>query len=117
KKDYETKNILIATGSSPAVPPIKGIDSSKVLDSTAILELNKIPESIAIVGAGAIGLEFAYFFNKMGTEVKIIEMLPHIAYQIDTEISSYLLKSLENEGIDFALASKVTKIDKNDEIY
>jgi len=113
KKDYETKNILIATGSSPAVPPIKGIDSSKVLDSTAILELNKIPESIAIVGAGAIGLEFAYFFNKMGTEVKIIEMLPHIAYQIDTEISSYLLKSLENEGIDFALASKVTKIDKN----
>jgi len=112
-KSYKTKNILIATGSRPAVPPIEGIDHSKVLDSTAILELNKIPKSLAIIGAGAIGLEFAYFFNKMGTEVKIIEMLPNIAYQMDTNISSHLLKSLENDGIDFALNSKVTKIDKN----
>src|SRR3972149_1236552 len=110
-KSYKAKNILLATGSKPVVPPIEGINSSNVLDSTTILELDKIPKSMAIIGAGAIGLEFAYFFNKMGTEVKIIEILPNIAYQMDTEITSYLRKSLENECIDFSLGSEVTRID------
>ena len=111
-KSYKAKNILIATGSRPAVPPIKGIDSSNVLDSTAILELGRIPKSLAVIGAGAIGLELACFFNEMGTNVKVIEMLPHIAYQMDTEITSYLLKSLEKKGIDFALTSRVNTIGK-----
>ena len=117
EKSYETKNILIATGSRPAVPPIEGIDSPHVLDSTAILELDRIPKSLTVIGAGAIGLEFACFFNEMGTEVKVIEMLPHIAYQMDTEIASYLLKSFEKKGIDFALSSIVTSIDKEGIAY
>lgn len=117
EKSYEAKNILIATGSRPAVPPIEGIDSPQVLDSTAILELDKIPKSLAVIGAGAIGLEFACFFNEMGTEVKVIEMLPHIAYQMDTDISSYLLKSLEKKGIDFTLSSRVSKIGKKEISY
>ena len=116
-KNYEAKNILVATGSRPAVPPIEGIDSPHVLDATAILELDRIPKSLTIIGAGAIGLEFAYFFNEMGTEVKVIEMLPYIAYQMDTEIASYLLKSLEKKGIDFALSSIVTSIDKEGIAY
>lgn len=110
-KDYETKNILIATGSRPAIPPIEGIDCTEVLNSTDILNLDKIPESLVIIGAGAIGLEFAYFFNEMGTEVKVIEMLPDVAWQMDSEISSHLLKILKSRGIDFYLGSKVTKID------
>jgi len=114
KKSYETKKILIATGSRPAVPPVKGIDSSNVLDSTAILELDRIPKSLAVIGAGAIGLELACFFNEMGTNVKVIEMLPHIAYQMDTEITSYLLKSLGKKGIDFALTNRVNAIDKKE---
>ncbi len=109
-REYETKNILIATGSRTAVPPIEGIDSPEVLDSTDILNLDRIPESLVIIGAGAIGLEFAYFFNEMGTEVKVIEMLSDIACQIDKEITSHLLKSLKNKGIDFFLGSRVTKI-------
>ncbi len=117
EKSYETKNILIATGSKPAVPPIKGIDSSNVLDSTAILELDKIPKSLIIIGAGAIGLEFACLFNEMGSKVRVIEMLPHIAYQIDTEITSYLRKSLEKKGIVFVLSSQVIKIDKKNITY
>jgi dihydrolipoamide dehydrogenase len=117
EKSYETKNILIATGSRPAVPPIKGIDSYNVLDSTAILELDKIPKSLAVIGAGAIGLELACFFNEMGTNVKVIEMLPHIAYQMDTEITSYLLKSLGKKGIDFALTSRVNTIGKKEISY
>lgn len=117
EKSYETKNILIATGSRPAVPPIKGIDSSNVLDSTAILELDRIPRSLTVIGAGAIGLELACFFNEMGTNVKVIEMLPRIAYQMDTEITSYLLKSLGKKGIDFALTSRVNTIDKKEISY
>jgi len=117
KKSYETKNILIATGSRPAVPPIKGIDSSNVLDSTDILELDKIPKSLVVIGAGAIGLELACFFNEMGTNVKVIEMLPHIAYQMETEVTSYLLKSLEKKGIVFDLSSRVVKIDKKKITY
>ena len=117
EKSYETKNILIATGSRPAVPPIEGIDFPNVLDATAILELDRIPKSLTVIGAGAIGLELACFFNEMGTEVKVIEMLPHIAYQMDTEITSYLLKSLEKKGIDFALSSIVTSIDKEGIAY
>lgn len=116
-KKYEAKNILIATGSRPAVPPIDGIDSPQVLDSTAILELDKVPKSLTIIGAGAIGLEFACLFNEMGSKVRVIEMLPDIAYQMDTEITSYLRKSLEKKNIVFNLSSKVTKIDKKKVSY
>ena len=116
-KKYEAKNILIATGSRPAVPPIDGIDSPQVLDSTAILELDKIPNSLTIIGAGAIGLEFACLFNEMGSKVRVIEMLSNIAYQMDTEITSYLRKSLEKKGIVFDLSSRVVKIDKKKITY
>lgn len=111
-KKYKAKNILIATGSRPAVPPIDGINSSQVLDSTAVLELDKIPDSLTIIGAGAIGLEFACLFNGMESEVKVIEMLPDIAYQMDTEITSFLRKGLEEKNIAFDLSSRVIKIDK-----
>lgn len=116
-KEYETKNILIATGSRPAVPPIEGIDCKKVLDSTDVLNLDKIPQSMVIIGAGAIGLEFAYFFNEMGTEVKVVEMLSNIAWQMDTEITSYLLRSLRSKGINFSLGSMVKKINDKEISY
>jgi len=114
---YEAKNILIATGSRPAVPSIDGINSSHVLDSTAILKLDKIPESLIIIGAGAIGLEFACLFNEFGSKVRVIEMLPDIAYQMDTEIISFLRKSLEEKNIVFNLSSRVIKIDKKKVSY
>lgn len=117
EKSYETKNILIATGSRPAIPPIKGIDSKNVFDSTAILELNRIPKILTIIGAGVIGLEMACLFNELGTNVKVIEILPHIACEMDTEITSYLLKSLEKKGIDFAFKSRVNAIGKKEISY
>ncbi len=117
EKVYKAKNILIATGSRPAVPTVKGIDSPCVLDSTAVLELDKIPKSLAVIGAGAIGLELACFFNELGTKVKVIEMLPNIAYQMDEEITLYLYKNLKKDGIDFALSSMVTRIGKEEIEY
>src|SRR5262245_4244730 len=69
KDRYETRNILIATGSRPFVPSIPGIRSERVLDSDSVFDLERIPEKVAIIGGGYIGLEFACFFSEIGTQV------------------------------------------------
>ena len=96
---YETHNILIATGSVPAVPPIPGINSEAVLDSTGILELMDVPEALVIIGGGVIGLEFAGFFAELGTGVTVVEMLPKIAPVIDGEIAKRLQTAMKKLGV------------------
>ena len=108
---YQARNILIATGSRPAVPPIPGIESA--LDSTALLSLAEIPKSLAVIGGGYIGLEFASFFATIGVEVTVIEMLPRIAAGADHDIAQRLQQSLGKAGVDFKTSSKVTAIDGN----
>jgi dihydrolipoamide dehydrogenase len=110
-KTYETANILIATGSKPAVPPIPGIDSPAVLDSTGILKLSDIPESLVIIGGGVIGLEFACFFAAIGAKVTVVEMLPTIAMGFDADIRQRLFNALKKKGIVFHMSAKVTRID------
>jgi dihydrolipoamide dehydrogenase len=107
----EAKNILIATGSKPAVPPIPGIGSEGVLDSDTVFNLTRVPEKIAIVGGGYIGLEFACFFNEVGAQVSVFEMLPQIAAGADREISSRMLQILKRAGIDFKLSCRVLGIE------
>jgi dihydrolipoamide dehydrogenase len=107
---YETGNILIATGSRPAVPPIPGIRSERVLDSDTVFALTKIPEKIAIIGGGYIGLEFACFFNEVGAKVSVYEMLPQIAAGADQEIAARLLQILKRRGVDFNLSCRVLEI-------
>jgi dihydrolipoyl dehydrogenase len=108
---YETNNILIATGSSPAVPPIPGIRSERVLDSNTVFGIKDVPKKIAIIGGGYIGLEFACFFNEIGTQVSVYEMLPQIAAGSDQEISNRMLQILNRKGVDFHLSSKVLEIE------
>ncbi|MBI4873198.1 MAG: dihydrolipoyl dehydrogenase [Acidobacteria bacterium] len=108
---YKARNILLATGSRPAVPPIPGIDSPVVLDSTAILDRTEIPASLAIVGGGYIGLEFASFFAAIGAKVTVLEMLPRIAAGLDEDIAARLRQSLAKAGIDIRTSSKVAAID------
>ena len=111
----ETANILLATGSVPAVPPISGLeDSAAVLDSSGILELEHIPASLAVIGGGVIGLEFACFFAELGTDVTVIEMLPRIVPPMDHEIAKRLLADLKRTGVTFHLSSRVTRIDENE---
>jgi dihydrolipoamide dehydrogenase len=110
-KTYEAANILIATGSKPAVPPILGIDSPKVLDSSSILSLTEIPESLAVIGGGVIGLEFASFFADAGSKVTVVEMLSQIAPIVDSEITKRLQMAMKKKGVQFNLNAKVTKID------
>lgn len=116
-KEFEGANILLATGSVPACPPIPGLrDNPKVLDSTGILALDTIPESLVIIGGGVIGLEFASFFATVGTKVTIVEMLPKIAPVVDSEIAKKLMADLKKAGIEFNLSCKVTHIE-GDTLY
>jgi dihydrolipoamide dehydrogenase len=108
---YLAKNILIATGSRPSMPPIPGIDAENVLDSTRILDLLELPRKIAIIGGGYVGLEFAVFFAAVGVEVIVIEMLSQIAAGSDHDISSRLAQALKKSGVDFRTSHKVTAID------
>jgi len=107
---YEGSNILISTGSRPALAPIKGIDSASVIDSTGALEIDTIPESLIIIGGGVIGLEFASFFSEIGTKVTIIELLASVGAGLDSEITHRLMIALKRNGIVFNLSSTVTEI-------
>jgi dihydrolipoamide dehydrogenase len=106
----EARSILIATGSRAAVPPIPGLLSDSVLDSNSIFDLTLIPEKVAIIGGGVIGLEFACFFSEIGSSVEVFEMLPKIAAGIDEEIGARLRATMERQGIKFHLSAKVLAV-------
>lgn len=107
------RNILIATGARAVTPPIPGIDSSCVVDSTGVLSMTTLPKTVAVIGGGYIGLEFASFFAAAGTEVSVLEMLPQIATGSDHDISSRLQQSLKKAGIVFKTSCAVRSIDGN----
>ena len=107
---YQAKNILISTGSSPAKPPIPGCDLPGVLDSTGILNLEKLPQSVVIIGGGVIGCEFACFFGSVGVPVTVIEMLPEICPQMDKDITKNLRAELSKKNVTFHTGAKVLEI-------
>ncbi len=109
----EARNILIATGARPAVPPIPGIDSPSVLDSTAVLNLTEVPARVAVIGGGYIGLELAGFFFAAGAAVTVLEMLPRIASGSDADISSRLQQAFKKSGVTLKTSCKVTRIEGN----
>ena len=107
---HEADNVLICTGSSPAKPPIPGIDADHVVDSSGILELPELPERLVIVGGGVIGCEFACVFGSVGVPVTVIEALPEICPGVDPEVAAVLRKELEKKNITFQLGAKVDEI-------
>ena len=113
-KEYIGKQILIATGSSPALPPIDGLaDSLKsgfALTNREVLDLKELPKTIVIVGGGVIGLEMASYFNSVGSKVYVVEMMNNIAGPVDREISSLLQKEYAARGVEFILGARVTSI-------
>ncbi len=109
-KAYEAKNILIATGSSPARPPIPGADLPGVVDSTGILNLEQLPKQLVIIGGGVIGCEFACFFGSVGVPVTVIEMLPEICPQVDAELAKMLRGELAKKNVTFHVGAKVLEI-------
>lgn len=110
-QELSAGNIIIATGSHPAVFPGVTIDGKKVLTYREVILQEKQPQSVVIIGAGAIGLEFATVWNSYGTEVTLVEMLPRIAPLEDEEVSAELAKAFTKRGIKSLVDTRVQKIE------
>jgi dihydrolipoamide dehydrogenase len=109
--EYEAKHIIIATGSRARQLPAVPIDGEKVIEYRKAMTLPKRPETMLVIGSGAIGVEFAYVYASMGTKVTIIEFMPNVVPIEDEEISKELAKQYKKMGIDIYTKSEVTKVD------
>ena len=111
KKTEEAKNIIIATGGRAKELPGLPIDGIKIIEYRKAMSLPSQPKSIIICGSGAIGSEFAYFYNSMGTKVTIVEFMPRIVPVEDEDISKELEKQFKKQGITVMTNSEVVKVD------
>ena len=109
--EYSADHLVIATGARSRELPFLPMDGKKVIGYRQAMVLPKQPKKMIIVGSGAIGVEFAYFYNAMGTEVTIVEFLPNIVPLEDEEISKQFERSLKKSGIKVMTNSSVTKVD------
>ncbi|MCU0857976.1 MAG: dihydrolipoyl dehydrogenase [Pontiellaceae bacterium] len=110
---YEGVNVVIATGASPLVPPIPGSDQPHVMTSTEILNINRMPETLTVIGGGVIGVEFAGFFSSLGVKVDVIELLEEIIPFMD-RVQAREFRRAVKDKINFNLGCKVTAIDGHD---
>jgi len=105
-----SKNIILATGSKPSLPPIPGLKEANPLTNKEALALKKLPESIAIIGGGAIGCEFAGIYAPLGVKVVLIESEDEILTGFDKDLSKYLKRSLKKDGVEILTSAKVMEI-------
>ncbi|MBI1807960.1 MAG: dihydrolipoyl dehydrogenase, partial [Ignavibacteria bacterium] len=110
------KHIIVATGARPRTIPNVKIDGKQVISSTEAMILPEFPKSMVVIGAGAIGVEFAYFYNAFGTKVTIIEMMPTILPIEDKEISKLLESNFKKEGIEIFTEAKVESVSTSKEV-
>ena len=119
--EYLGRQLLIAAGSVPSLPPIPGLSdaiaSGYAMTNREILDLRGAPDRLVVIGGGVIGLEMASYFNSIGTNVTVIEMLDKIAGPTDKEISALLQKSYAARGVNFILGAKVTCVGKSSVSY
>lgn len=113
-ESVSAENIIIATGARPRLLPNIPVDRKNIITSTEAMSLSEQPKDMIIIGAGAIGVEFAYFYSALGTKVTIIEMLDHILPIEDTEVSETLEKSFKKRGIQMYTSCKVISAEVND---
>jgi dihydrolipoamide dehydrogenase len=109
---YEAKHLILATGASPKILPTIPIDGELVITSREALETVELPESILIIGGGATGCEFAYIYNSYGVKVTMVELLPQLLPNEDSDISQYLKRIFTKQGIEVRTGSKVVKFSK-----
>jgi dihydrolipoamide dehydrogenase len=110
-EDVTFKQAIIATGSFPLRPPIDGLDSPRCVDSTGLLEQSEVPKRLAILGGGIIGVEFASIFERFGSEVTVIEMLPRLITIEDEDAAKELAKQFGKRGITLQLGKTCTKVE------
>lgn len=109
-QNIEFDKAIIATGSTPTRPPIKGVNHLRVLDSDAILDIDRIPEKLVVIGAGPIGVELGQIFKTFGSEVSILEASPHILGSVDQELAERLKQQMTRDGISMTTDCKITGI-------
>src|SRR5947208_3854689 len=109
-EDVKFKSAIIATGSFPLRPPIDGLDYEKCVDSEGLLAQREVPKRLVVLGGGIIGCEFASIFQRFGSEVTIIEMLPSLIPQEDADASKELAKQFGKRGIALHLEKQCTKV-------
>jgi len=109
--EYSADHIIIATGARSRELPSLPQDGKKVIGYREALTLDKQPKKMIIVGSGAIGVEFAYFYNSMGTEVTIVEFMPNVVPVEDTDVSKQLERSFKKNGIKIMTSAEVTSVD------
>jgi dihydrolipoamide dehydrogenase len=115
-EEHEGRAILVSTGSVPALPPIPGAgDNPKVVDSTALLSIEKVPQRLAVIGGGVIGVEFACLFSALGSELRVIEMMDEIIPFMDKEQAALFRRAVKagmrKPGVEFKLGCKVERIE------
>ena len=110
---YECDNLLLCTGSETFIPPIPGVDEVPYWTHREALDNKELPKSLAVIGGGVIGIEFASFFNSLGVEVTVIEMLDEILGGMDKELSAMLRAEYTKRGIKFMLDTKVVSLSGN----
>lgn len=112
---YEGENLILCTGSETFIPPIPGIETVDYWTHREALDNKALPASLAIVGGGVIGMEFASFFHSLGVEVTVIEMMDEILGGMDKELSALLRADYAKRGIKFLLSTKVVGLAQSDE--
>jgi dihydrolipoamide dehydrogenase len=110
-EDVSFKSAIVATGSYPMRPPIPGLDSPRCVDSTALLAQTEVPRRLVVLGGGIIGCEFASIFNRFGTEVTVIEMLPTLIPMEDEDAAAELAKAFGKRRITLHLGKQCTQVD------
>jgi pyruvate/2-oxoglutarate dehydrogenase complex dihydrolipoamide dehydrogenase (E3) component len=106
-KRFSAKVWVIATGSSPAIPPIEGLDKTTYITNKEIYFLEKLPQSMIILGGGPIGVEFAHAFCRLGTKISLVERMGQILINDDKDMTDTVMDILKSEGVDFYLDSTV----------
>jgi dihydrolipoamide dehydrogenase len=109
-QEVETKNIVIATGSAPMELPFAKFDGKTIVSSTEALEFIEPPKKLIVIGAGAVGLELSSVWNRLGSEVTVLEFLPRIALGFDLELSNLLQRLLTAQGMTFQLEARVSAV-------
>ncbi len=109
EETIETKYCIIATGSAPIAIPGMEIDEKQIITSDTAISLEKVPESMTIIGGGVIGLELGSVWNRLGTKVTIVEMLPDILMTLDGQMRSVARRTLQKQGLEFLFEHKVTE--------
>ena len=114
---FDAKKLLLCCGSQTLIPPIKGTENGNFITSREALEMSELPTSIAIVGGGVIGMEFAGLFRTFGVKVSVVEMAQEILPPFDSEIAAMLRTEYAKQGIEFFLGAKVTEIQEDRLIF